>query len=174
MAQIYSFEDKLKAVLQCKEGYTPWMVEEETGIDHHTIQDWINRYNQLGEAGLQRKVYNRITFEEKCAIIRKYQKKVVPLHVICAQYNVSRANVKRWIVSGKYVPDPGPHERATLVIKPKRARMGRPKKLKTESDLLRERVAYLEAENALLKKVKALVAEREHHRIKNGLPPSKH
>ena len=75
MAQIYSFEDKLKAVLQCKEGYTPWMVEEETGIDHHTIQDWINRYNQLGEAGLQRKVYNRITFEEKCAIIRKYQKK---------------------------------------------------------------------------------------------------
>ncbi len=53
--------------------------------------------------------------------------------------------------------------------------MGRPKKQppQTELEQLRERVAYLEAENALLKKVKALVEEEDARLRKLGQKPSK-
>ena len=55
--------------------------------------------------------------------------------------------------------------------------MGRPRKKKpeemTELELLQLRVKELEAENALLKKVKALVEEREARLREIGQKPSK-
>jgi hypothetical protein len=55
--------------------------------------------------------------------------------------------------------------------------MGRPKKKKpeemTELELLQLRVKELEAENALLKKVKALVEAREARLKEIGRKPSK-
>ena len=52
--------------------------------------------------------------------------------------------------------------------------MGRPKKNKshTEVEKLRERLEYLEAENALLKKVRALVEAREARLKEIGQEPS--
>ena len=55
--------------------------------------------------------------------------------------------------------------------------MGRPRKKKpeemTDLELLQLRVKELEAENALLKKVKALVEEREARLREIGRKPSK-
>ena len=54
--------------------------------------------------------------------------------------------------------------------------MGRPKKQKPQTELerLRYENEYLRAEVALLKKVKALVEEREKRLRETGRKPSKH
>ena len=61
--------------------------------------------------------------------------------------------------------------------RPPKNDMGRPRKKKpeemTELELLQLRVKELEAENALLKKVKALVEEREARLREIGRKPSK-
>jgi cell division protein FtsB len=54
--------------------------------------------------------------------------------------------------------------------------MGRPKKKEAQTELekLQARVRWLEAENALLKKAKALMEEEESRRHGSGHRPSRH
>ena len=54
--------------------------------------------------------------------------------------------------------------------------MGRPRKKEPQTELekLQARVQWLEAENALLKKVKALMEEEESRQRGSGHRPSRH
>ncbi len=50
----YSVEFKLKAVKLClEEGYTASMVAKELGIGDSTLGNWLKRYREGGEAGLE-------------------------------------------------------------------------------------------------------------------------
>jgi hypothetical protein len=52
--------------------------------------------------------------------------------------------------------------------KGRKPRVQKPKPPKTREEELLDRIQYLEAENAYLKKLNALVAEREKHERGNG------
>ena len=84
--------------------------------------------------------------------------KALPLNEICLKYDVSESAIRNWHkIEGK-PPQP----------------MAKRKKEASLSELeeLRTRVEYLEAENALLKKVKALVEARDAHLKGTGQKPS--
>ena len=132
------------------------------------------RYQQEGESGLQKRSPKQANYAEKCKIVCKYAKKSVPLPQICVEHNVSRTAVQRWTRlyrNGGYA--------ALRNIRPQgkgRKGMGRPKKKEPQTELerLRYENEYLRAEVALLKKVKALMEEREKRLRETGRKPSKH
>ena len=119
------------------------------------------------------KEFGNSDFAEKCKIVCEFAEKGVPLHRICAENHVSRSAVESWTRIYKK----GGYE-ALRDIKPqgRPKNMGRPKKKEPQTELerLRYENEYLRAEVALLKKVKALVEEREKRLHEIGRKPSKH
>ena len=160
----HSTEERLLAVQKCLKGYAPKAVGRELGLDEHHVREWLLRYEQEGIVGLQKGPMKRADFAEKG----------VPLHRICAENHVSRSAVESWTRIYKK----GGYE-ALRDIKPQgkgRKGMGRPKKQEPQTELerLRYENEYLRAEVALLKKVRALVEEREKRLREIGRKPSKH
>ena len=170
----HSTEERLLAVQKCLKGYAPKAVGRELGLDEHHVREWLLRYEQEGIVGLQKGPMKRADFAEKCKIVCEFAEKGVPLHRICAENHVSRSAVESWTRIYKK----GGYE-ALRDIKPQgkgRKGMGRPKKKEPQTELerLRYENEYLRAEVALLKKVKALVEEREKRLRETGRKPSKH
>ena len=170
----HSTEERLLAVQKCLKGYAPKAVGRELGLDEHHVREWLLRYEQEGIVGLQKGPMKRADFAEKCKIVCKYAKKGVPLPQICVAHNVSRTAVQSWTRLYRK----GGYE-ALRAIKPQgtgRKGMGRPKKQEPQTELerLRYENEYLRAEVALLKKVRALVEEREKRLHEIGRKPSKH
>ena len=170
----HSTEERLLAVQKCLKGYAPKAVGRELGLDEHHVREWLLRYEQEGIVGLQKGPMKRADFAEKCKIVCEFAEKGVPLHRICAENHVSRSAVESWTRIDKK----GGYE-ALRDIKPQgkgRKGMGRPKKQEPQTELerLRYENEYLRAEVALLKKVKALVEEREKRLREIGRKPSKH
>ena len=170
----HSTEERLLAVQKCLKGYAPKAVGRELGLDEHHVREWLLRYEQEGIVGLQKGPMKRADFAEKCKIVCEFAVKGVPLHRICAENHVSRSAVERWIRIYKK----GGYE-ALRAIKPQgtgRKGMGRPKKQKPQTELerLRYENEYLRAEVALLKKVRALMEEKEKRLHEIGRKPSKH
>ncbi|KAA6340326.1 hypothetical protein EZS27_011802 [termite gut metagenome] len=99
--------------------------------------------------------------------------KHLPLPQVVLQYGVSKSALESWIRMVKA------NGYASLHPQKKRGRpstsMGRPKKHVPETALekLQAENAHLRGENALLKKVKALVEERETRERMSGQQPSK-
>jgi transposase-like protein len=110
----------------------------------------------------------RRTYEEKLLIMRELVENGVSLKTVSIKFDICVRTLKRW--REKYI-EKGPEG---LVSQ----RDSMPKKRRTaaeldELEILRKRNEYLEAENALLKKVKALVEEREARLRAIGRGPSK-
>ena len=169
----HSFEDRLLAVQKCLEGQAPYAVGQELKIDEHAVKAWLERYKLKGEAGLRKTTKKRVSFAKKCKIVCEYAEKGVPLSQIYAKYNVSRGIVQIWTRAYKK----GGYE--ALRDKPRKQSstiMGRPKKQQPQTELerLRYENEYLRAEVALLKKVKALMEEKEKRLHETGRKPSKH
>ena len=98
-------------------------------------------------------------------------KKQLPLHIFSARVRISQSQIKNWdnIVKAQGYEGlrmVGQHGRP-----PKKYDMGRPKKQEsqTELEILQRELKYLRAENAYLKKLRALVLEKEAQRRKNEL-----
>ena len=159
----HSTEERLLAVQKCLKGYAPKAVGRELGLDEHHVREWLLRYEQEGIVGLQKGPMKRADFAEKG----------VPLRKICAEYHVSRYAVQSWT----RIYRQGGYE-ALRDIKPqgRPKNMGRPKKKEPQTELerLRYENEYLRAEVALLKKVRALMEEREKRLHGIGRKPSKH
>ena len=169
----HSTEERLLAVQKCLKGYAPKAVGRELGLDEHYVREWLLRYEQEGIVGLQKGPMKRADFAEKCKIVCEFAEKGVPLRKICAEYHVSRYAVQSWT----RIYRQGGYE-ALRDIKPqgRPKNMGRPKKKEPQTELerLRYENEYLRAEVALLKKVRALMEEREKRLHGIGRKPSKH
>ena len=169
----HSTEERLLAVQKCLKGYAPKAVGRELGLDEHYVREWLLRYEQEGVTGLQKCPMKRADFAEKCKIVCEFAEKGVPLHRVCAKYHVSRHAVQSWTRLYRK----GGYE-ALRDIKPqgRPKNMGRPKKQEPQTELerLRYENEYLRAEVALLKKVRALMEEREKRLHEIGRKPSKH
>ena len=170
----HSIEDRLLAVQKCLEGQAPYAVGQELKIDEHAVKAWLERYKLKGEAGLRKTTKKRVSFAKKCKIVCEYAEKGVPLSQIYAKYNVSCGIVKTWTRAyrkgGYEVLRDKPRKPSSIII------MGRPKKQQPQTELerLRYENEYLRAEVALLKKVKALMEEKEKRLRETGRKPSKH
>ena len=158
---VHSLEEKLKVIKMHEQGAGIKRIAKELGLSKSLISLWLEQFKQHGIAGLQRLPYNcRYNFKEKCKIICEIEEKHVPLHVVSAKYRVARSTLRCWryAIRGK-----GYAALREVKYGRKYASMGRPKKKEPETELekLQRENELLRAENAYLKKLKALVTERE-------------
>ena len=172
----FSFEDKLKEVKSYLSGLSESQVTKLYGVNRTDLFIWVERYRQHGEYGLQRQPYFKATKELRLQIVSEHLIDFVSLTELSAKYLIGHTTISRWC---KLAREQGYEHLALFKARgrPPKDTMGRPKKKKpeemTELELLQLRVKELEAENALLKKVKALVEAREARLREIGRKPSK-
>ena len=162
MRKKHDYGALLKYMSLLEEGYSIRSISDKFGIGYKRLQYLWILYQTYGSSALHRKHYAQISIELKQQIIRDIEKNHLTLVQASLKYGVSVARLQ---VLLKIAREQGLD---ALLITKKRGRppiMGRPRKKKpeemTELELLRVRVRQLEIENALLKKVKALVEERK-------------
>ena len=157
MYRHHSFEEKLMYMKLLDKGYPMRRLSRETNIVRSRLYMWRKRYIAYGEEGLRRKVARIASESEKASVKIEMMEKALPLRDICIKYDVSEAAIYSWLkTEGKQHPMAKSKKKASL----------------KELEELRARNEYLEAENALLKKVKALVEARDAHRKETGRKPS--
>lgn len=156
----YSTDFKLKFIKDLKASTMgKAAIIKKYGIYEQTATKWEKLYDLYGEAGLTRKSENSTypgTFKQ--AIVEDMRNNGLSQQEISLKYNVGRKQIQDW--ERIYLED-GPKG----LYVDRRGRKGRgrpPKKLdkKVEEDLIAEN-QRLRMENAYLKKLNALVREKE-------------
>ena len=147
-------------------------ISKDYGINHHRLHVLWNRYELEGRAGLLKKKNIKADYAIKRKIILDIEENHLTLHAASLKYGASPQRISFWL---KVYREEG---LAALARMKKRGRppgMGRPKKNSrplTELERLRKEVQELKTENALLKKVRALVEERNARLREIGHGPS--
>jgi transposase-like protein len=171
----YSFEEKKAVALAYLKGESTDSICRRFHVGVHSVYLWSSWYEEYGDAGLNDSISKRhssIPKELKLEILTEYETNSLSLTRISTKYGICRSTLAKWHRLYKI----GGTE---LLLAEKRRGcpprdMGRPKKRETQTEIekLRERLEYLEAENALLKKVRALVEAREARLKGTGQEPS--
>ena len=173
-----SLEEKLAAIKMVEDGQSARSVSDKLHLGHHLLYEWISVYKEKGVDGLKtdnKRKSKHLSHEEKCKIIREYQENDLPLYQVCARHGISLSALTNWLT----VVEKGGFE-ALVCHKNKRCKSGMTRKkrqpkgdFEKEYERLLKENERLRAENLLLKKVKALVEEREARNRTIGLAPSK-
>ena len=176
MKKEFSLEEKLEAISLVFQGESARSVSDRLHLGHHLLYEWLEAYKSKGTLGLKpkRKGRNRLRYEEKCRIVREYQESDLTLFRLSVKYNISSSLLSNWV---RLVEEGGfeallPKKRGpkTGMVRTKRL----PKEeYEKENERLRKENERLRLENLLLKKVRALVEEREARNRAIGRKPSK-
>ena len=164
-----NYPTKVQAVKLLESGRAQNSICKELHISPHSLSLWYGIYRSGGELALMFKAHeSRRSPEEKQKVVMEVTNNQLTLSAASAKYLVPTNTIKRWLKAYNTKGLEGL----------KRKTMAKKKKVYTEAELdelemLRRRNEYLEAENALLKKVKALVEEREARLRATGRKPSK-
>ena len=151
------------------EGRSANYVSRNLGIEYSTIKLVRQRYLSGGELALLHPAYKpHLDAESKEKILLEIEEKGISLYAASMLFDIPRHTIARWRKA---------YNKAGIAGLSRPIRMKK-KRQRTEAELdelemLRKRNEYLEAENALLKKVKALVEEREARLRAIGQKPSK-
>ena len=174
MRKKHDYEALLKYMRMLEDGYSINYICKMFGIGKGRLKSLWILYQQHGTSVLRRKPYTQPIGEIKQQIVLDVEKNHLTLVQASLKYGVSATRLSVWL---KMFREQGID---ALLVTKKRGRppgMGRPRKKTfeemTELERLREEVEYLRTENALLKKVKALVEEREARLREIGQRPSK-
>ena len=172
----HGYAERLKYMHMLENGISRHYIEAHFGINKKLLGYLWGRYQSEGPSGLLKKQNVKADYTFKVQVLRDIEKNHLTLVEASLKYNVSANRIYIW----QRIAKTQGYD-ALSVVKPRgrsaKNDMGRPRKKKpeemTELELLQLRVKELEAENALLKKVKALVEEREARLREIGRKPSK-
>ena len=148
-------------------------IERKYGIDSKHLKVLWHRYREYGMEGLEMTFYFHYTSEIRKRIVLDIEKNHLTLHAASIKYGPHPDTIKVWLRIYRSEDLSGLErikERGSTPC------MGRPKKNSkplTELERLRKEVQELKTENALLKKVRALVEERNARLRGIGHGPSK-
>ena len=162
----------VQAMRLLDEGKAPYAVGRELHMGRDTIKRMRKLYLQGGELALLHPVYSpHMDAERKEDILLAIKEKGLSLQNAAVIYEIPECSLRRWKQAYEQSGLPG-------LARKRSGNAMRKKRQRTEAELdelekLRKRNEYLEAENALLKKVKALVEEREARLRAIGRGPSK-
>ena len=172
----HGYAERLKYMHMLKQGFTCHYIHKHYGIDKQFLGVLWGKYQSEGPSGLVKKKNIKANLKFKVQVLRDIEENHLTLVDASLKYNVSLNRIYIW----QRIARTKGYE-ALVETKPRgrppKNDMGRPRKKKpeemTELELLQLRVMELEAENALLKKVKALVEERDARLRGTGRKPSK-
>ena len=162
----------VQAVRMLKDGKSAEYVCSHLKIHRMTLRLINHRYQNGGELALLQPSYlPRTSEDKKVEIVEEIIKNGLSLSSASLKYDLPYESIRRWVCRYRQFGVSGLVRRGSQGIMKKKRQL-------TESELdelemLRKRNEYLEAENALLKKVKALVEEREARLRAIGRGPSK-
>ena len=156
-----------------EDGYSINYIRNHYGSDEKTLHVLWHRYQELGIDGLKRKRNFMATPEIKKRIVLDIEKNHLSLHAASIKYGPSTGPIKAWL---RIYRSEGLSGLERVKKRGKPPGMGRPRKNSkplTELERLRKENQELKTENALLKKVRALVEERNARLRASGQKPSK-
>ena len=172
----HGYAERLKYMHMMENGCSKNYIHTHYGIDDALLGHLWVRYQSEGPSGLLKKQNVKADYAFKVNVVRDIEENHLTLVDASLKYNVSTSRINVW---QRIVRTQGYD--ALVSIKPRgrppKNDMGRPRKKKPEEMTELERLRYenecLRAENALLKKVKALVEAREARLKEIGRKPSK-
>ncbi len=161
----------VQAMRLMDEGYSINYIERTLHMCRKTIKVMRSRYLRGGELALLDPPHKaNLDKETKLKIVLDIEENALPLSVAAQKYECQPCTLRRWLNAYRKFGETGLERKPKSTMKKKRQRTHAEQ---DELEMLRERVEYLEIENALLKKVKALVEEREARLRATGQKPSK-
>lgn len=179
----HTLEEKLKAIQMVESGMSPRQVSKQMQLGHHSLYEWLSIYRERGICGLKNQIGRRkrqLSFEEKKKIVLECQNLDVPLYQISSRYGVTQSTLNTWLSK---VRQSGLESLKKTKISKKRNIKNNMKRLPKEKlsqegcneelERLRKENELLRLENLMLKKVKALVEERNAQNRKIGHVSSK-
>jgi transposase-like protein len=172
----HGYAQRLKYMHMLEEGYSINYIHERYGINDQLLSSLWVRYQYEGPTALLKKKNVRANYAFKLQVLREIEENHITLSEASLKYNVSSGQIRVW----RKIAQTQGYDALAIVRprgRPLKNDMGRPRKKKPEEMTELERLRYenecLRAENALLKKVKALVEEREPRLREIGRKPSK-
>lgn len=169
----HTYADRLKYMHMLEDGHSVNYIKRHYGIDDSLLESLWQNYRKTGRKALEKKIYARATIETKRRAIYDFEEKHLPLVEIMTKYDISSSAFYQW--RKRY------HAGGESLLREKpRGRppgMGRPRKKTvermTELERLQKENQELKTQVALLKKVRALVEERNVRLYGTGHRPSK-
>jgi len=144
-------------------------------IDHATVVKWVSRFNHNGTSSLDKR-YTQYTPEFKLEVLRHMSSKAWSLKQAIAYFNIPEAGtLRKWqkLYTEGGVQALHSRPRGRPKVKPVMAKpfvpSDKPANELTPKQLQRE-LEYLRAENAYLKKLKALVQEKKQAQAQERKP----
>ena len=169
----HSLSDYLRYMHMIEDGYSFRYIYDHYGSDSNLLKVLWHRYQEFGVEGLKKRHYFKSTFELKKKIVLDIEKNHLTLHAASIKYGPNPDTIKVWL---RIYRAEGLSGLERIKKRGRPPGMGRPKKNSkplTELERLRKEVQELKTENALLKKVRALVEERNARLREIGHGPSK-
>ena len=147
-------------------------IERHLKVSRKTIKLARIRYQTGGELALLKPTHQpQLPYEKKLEIVKEVERKEISLPEVAFRHLIQPYTLDRWVRAYRQSGEAGlAGKRAAGSMKKKRQRT---EAEMDELEMLRKSNEYIEAENALLKKVKALVEEREARLRAIGRKPSK-
>ncbi|MCQ2233081.1 MAG: hypothetical protein MJZ30_14675 [Paludibacteraceae bacterium] len=177
MSKKYKKHDQyalLKYMHMLEEGYSAYHIEKHYGMDRKRLKLIWNQYQIIGKKAFEKKKNTSLHADIKYQAILDFEEKHIPLLEVMSKYDISKSAFDTW----RRIYHSGGMEK--LRKQKPRGRppgMGRPKKKTveqmTELERLQKENQELKTELALLKKVRALVEERNARLYEIGHKPSK-
>ena len=172
----HGYAERLKYMHMLENGYSRNYIEQHFGIGKKLLGYLWARYQSEGPSALLKKQNIKADYTFKLQVLQDIEENHLTLVDASLKYNVSDSQIIVW----RRIARTQGYD-ALAITKPRgrppKNDMGRPRKKKPEEMTELERLRYenecLRAENALLKKVKALVEAREARLKEIGRKPSK-
>lgn len=172
----HAYADRLKYMHMLEDGYSINYIHCHYGISSSLLGQLWSLYKSGGPTGLVKKKNVRADYAFKVRVVRDIETNHLTLVDASLKYKVSCSRISVWLKTARTQG----YDALSITKplgRPKRNAMGRPRKKKPEEMTELERLRYenecLKAENALLKKVKALVEARDARLKGIGRKPSK-
>ena len=167
-----NYPTKVHAVKLLESGRSMSSISKELHVGINSLRLWYEIYRSGGELALLHKAHeSRHSLEEKQKVVLEILNNQLPLLSASSKYKIPSNTIRCWVKAYQSKGLGGLERKRSDITMAK-------KKVYTEEQLdelekLRRRNEYLEAENALLKKVKALVEAREARLRATGRKPSR-
>ncbi len=169
----HDYADRLKYMRLLESGRSFRSIHKEYGIDKAQLKVLWGKYQKFGPLGLKKSSNIKADFALKKKILLDIEENHLTLHAASLKYGASPQGIRFWL---KMYRESGWAALETIKRRGRPPGMGRPRKNSkplTELERLRKENQELKTENALLKKVRALVEERNARLRAIGQEPSK-
>ena len=169
----HGYTERLKYVRLIEDGISFKAIHRKYGINYTQLQVLWTKYQEYGVSGLLKSKNIKADYALKKEIVLDIEENHLTLYAASLKYRASSQRISEWLRQYRT------GGLAALISTKRRGRppgMGRPRKNSkplTELERLRKEVQELKTENALLKKVRALVEERNARLREIGQEPSK-